>query len=231
MTKNKNYYELLGIDQEAKTKEIKKAYRKMAEKYHPDKIMGIEGPKKKKMLRVMKDLNDAKDILLNPEKRTLYDSMLREQLAQGQNSFANINTITKLYRLSNLIQVMETRGFDAKKPEKKLSLAKKAMRNDDHMKAIQIIDEGIAWIEENYPETFYAQKKSEARTQRQIDKDLPSFDEYRSEPLPIEEPKEPKEPRFHPPPKKRDRPSECPKCFNPIQEDQDYCYYCGFSFD
>ena len=61
----KNYYEVLGITKAASQEEIKKAYRKLAHKYHPDKNGG-DGKEFKK-------INEAYQILSDKEKRTQYD--------------------------------------------------------------------------------------------------------------------------------------------------------------
>jgi len=60
----KDYYQILGISREASQDEIKKAYRKLAHKYHPDK----GGDEKK-----FKEINEAYQILSNKEKRSQYD--------------------------------------------------------------------------------------------------------------------------------------------------------------
>lgn len=65
---SKDYYNILGIDKNATEDEIKKAYRKMAIKYHPDKNPGDETAEEK-----FKEAAEAYDILSNPEKKSNYD--------------------------------------------------------------------------------------------------------------------------------------------------------------
>lgn len=64
-----DYYEALGIDKNASGDAIKKAYRKLALKYHPDK-----NPDDKKAEENFKKISEAYAVLSNPEKRTRYDS-------------------------------------------------------------------------------------------------------------------------------------------------------------
>lgn len=65
----KNYYDVLGVSKDATPAEIKKAYRKLAQKYHPDKNQGDE-----KAADMFKKVNEAHTTLSNPEKRALYDA-------------------------------------------------------------------------------------------------------------------------------------------------------------
>jgi len=225
LTRNKNYYQLLEIDPNASASEIKKAYRRKAEKYHPDKIKTREKAKVDQALKRMKELNQAKDILLNPEQRVLYDSILEQQIADYSSfSYLNFTTITKLYRLTRLCKELDKQGFPAKKPKLFLRHAKNAVKEEDFQFALEVINDGIEWIESNYPEVIYIQRRTEAKAQKEIDKDLPSFDFFRKKARATTD--EQVEQLSY-----KERPSECPKCYNPIQEDQDYCYYCGFSFD
>lgn len=68
---NNNYYQILGINQNASQDEIKKAYRKLALKYHPDK--------NKKTLEKFKEINLAYVTLIDNEKRFVYDSEIKKK--------------------------------------------------------------------------------------------------------------------------------------------------------
>ena len=68
MSIKKDYYEVLGINKNADDKAIKKAYRKLAKKYHPDINPGDANAEAK-----FKEVTEAYEILSNPEKRKLYD--------------------------------------------------------------------------------------------------------------------------------------------------------------
>ncbi|MBC77077.1 MAG: molecular chaperone DnaJ [Halobacteriovoraceae bacterium] len=63
----RDYYEVLGVDRSASKEEIKKAYRKLAMKYHPDRNPGPEGESK------FKEASEAAEVLLNEEKKARYD--------------------------------------------------------------------------------------------------------------------------------------------------------------
>jgi molecular chaperone DnaJ len=61
----KDYYEILGVSRDASNDEIKKAYRRLAHKYHPDKSGGDE--------KKFKEINEAYQILSDPTRRSQYD--------------------------------------------------------------------------------------------------------------------------------------------------------------
>ncbi|KAL6740472.1 hypothetical protein Aduo_013823 [Ancylostoma duodenale] len=70
-TKGTHLYSVLGVDKKATEEEIKKAYRKLALKYHPDKNLDGDPEKTEKF----KEINYANAVLSNPNKRKVYDEM------------------------------------------------------------------------------------------------------------------------------------------------------------
>ena len=70
--KNRDYYKILGINRNATAEEIKKAYRKMALKYHPDRNSESEESKKIAQ-RKFQDISDAYVVLSDPKKKGMFD--------------------------------------------------------------------------------------------------------------------------------------------------------------
>jgi molecular chaperone DnaJ len=66
----RDYYETLGVSKGADSEELKKAYRKLAMQYHPDRNQGDKEAEKK-----FKEINEAYEILKDGDKRAAYDRM------------------------------------------------------------------------------------------------------------------------------------------------------------
>src|SRR5918911_1158499 len=66
--KTRDYYEVLGVGRAATEEQIKTAYRKLARKFHPDLNPGDKAAEER-----FKELQEAYDVLADPEKRKLYD--------------------------------------------------------------------------------------------------------------------------------------------------------------
>lgn len=89
---NKDYYEILGVNRNASLEEIKKAYRKLALKYHPDKNPGDKAKEEK-----FKEINEAYGVLSDSTKRAHYDqfgsvegAVFEEGLRKGFEDFGDI---------------------------------------------------------------------------------------------------------------------------------------------
>ena len=78
MGTKRDYYEVLGIDRSADKEAIKKAYRKMAKKYHPDSNEGNPDAEEK-----FKEVTEAYNVLSDPEKKKLYDQFGHAAFEEG----------------------------------------------------------------------------------------------------------------------------------------------------
>ena len=81
----RNYYEILGVDKNAPSNEIKRAYRTLAIKYHPDRNLGNKAAEEK-----FKDINEAYEVLSDQTRRVQYDqSISRKNFINKAGSFGN----------------------------------------------------------------------------------------------------------------------------------------------
>lgn len=77
-----DYYEVLGVDKSSDEQAIKKAYKRLAMKYHPDR-----NPDNKEALDKFKEIQEAYEILSNPEKKEQYDQYGHSAFEQGGGGF------------------------------------------------------------------------------------------------------------------------------------------------
>ena len=89
----KDYYKVLGVKKDASADEIKKAYRKLAIKYHPDKNAGDKAAEDK-----FKEANEANEVLSDADKRKKYDELgenwqQNQQYQQYANQAAAIEAV------------------------------------------------------------------------------------------------------------------------------------------
>lgn len=85
MQEVRNYYEMLGVDKNAPSNEIKKAYRTLAIKYHPDRNLGNKAAEEK-----FKDIVEAYEVLSDQTRRVQYDqSISRKNFINKAGSFSN----------------------------------------------------------------------------------------------------------------------------------------------
>src|SRR5438445_13604511 len=81
-TKKRDYYEVLGVGRSTSEEEIKRAYRKLAVKFHPDKNPNDPHAEEK-----FKELGEAYDVLIDADKRAAYDRYGHAAFAHGAGGF------------------------------------------------------------------------------------------------------------------------------------------------
>lgn len=99
MASKKDYYEILGVQKDASEDDIKKAYRKLALKYHPDR-----NPGDKEAEEHFKEINEAYAVLSDKEKRSQYD-------AYGMSGFRQRYSQEDIYRGFNIGDLFKDLGF------------------------------------------------------------------------------------------------------------------------
>ena len=89
---SRDYYDVLGVSRDADDGEIKKAYKKLALKYHPDKNPGNDNAEKS-----FKEAAEAYDVLRDPEKRRIYDAHGHEGLSGTGAGFSDVEDIFRVF--------------------------------------------------------------------------------------------------------------------------------------
>ncbi len=107
----KDYYQTLGVRETATPDEIKKSYRNLAFRYHPDKNPGSQ--------ELMKEINEAYAVLSNPEKRREYDYLRQSFGSFARDRFRQTHTDEDIFRNSDINQIFEelSRIFGFSRPE------------------------------------------------------------------------------------------------------------------
>ncbi|MCF8025136.1 MAG: DnaJ domain-containing protein [Desulfobacteraceae bacterium] len=95
----KDYYKILGVDKNASQDDIKKAYRKLAMKYHPDHSSGSKENEEK-----FKEISEAYAVLSDPEKRKQYDTY-------GDEDFRERYTQEDIFKDADLGDILREFGF------------------------------------------------------------------------------------------------------------------------
>ena len=117
----RDYYEVLGVSRDASEDEIKKAYRKLAMKYHPDK-----NPDNKEAEEKFKEASEAYEVLSDKEKRQLYDQYGHEGIDQqfgnggfSWNDFSHFDDISDLFGggFSSIFDTLFGGGFSSRSRE------------------------------------------------------------------------------------------------------------------
>jgi len=93
----KDYYEILGVSKDASQADIKKAYRNLARKYHPDR-----NPGNREAAERMKEINEAYAVLSNPEKRQEYDWHSKQYGSYARDRFRQTYTQQDIFKDSDI---------------------------------------------------------------------------------------------------------------------------------
>ncbi|RLA85219.1 MAG: molecular chaperone DnaJ [Deltaproteobacteria bacterium] len=109
MRTNKDYYKILGVPRNATQEEIKRAYRQLALKYHPDRNPGDKEAEER-----FKEIAEAYEVLRDPEKRRLYDLYGTEGVRRS-TGFSGFKTVEDIFSAFNDL-FEEFFGFSTRRP-------------------------------------------------------------------------------------------------------------------
>ena len=109
-----DYYQILGVDQQASARQVKDAYRKLAFQYHPDR-----NNKNPEAAEKMKSVNEAYAVLSNADKRREYDTLRQQFGSSAYSQFRQNYSEQDIFSGSDINQILEQmarafglRGFD-----------------------------------------------------------------------------------------------------------------------
>ena len=122
---NKNYYDILQINQNASPEIIEKAYKTLAKKYHPDLQ---EENNKKEAEEILKEINEAYEILSNSDKKALYDQNLKNETI---SSNINLNSFNTTYNKNSQLNQEDIDRI--KKEEQELEYKKRQLQYQEQI--------------------------------------------------------------------------------------------------
>lgn len=110
----KDYYQILGVQQDADAGQMKEAYRQLALKYHPDRNKGNP-----EATEAMKNINEAYAVLSNPKNKRAYDTMRQQFGSSAYNRFRQAYTEQDIFHGSDIFHIFEemTRSFGFRNPD------------------------------------------------------------------------------------------------------------------
>jgi DnaJ-class molecular chaperone len=113
----KDYYRILGVAENAGADDIRKAYRNLAFRYHPDRNAGNE--------EMMKEINEAYAVLSNPPKKNEYDALRQRYGSFARDRFRQTHADQDIFRDSDIGQIFEelSKAFGFSGPEDLFSRA------------------------------------------------------------------------------------------------------------
>src|SRR5918995_2167422 len=101
----RDYYDVLGVSKTASADEIKKAYRKLARQYHPDRNQGDKEAEER-----FKEIQGAYDVLRDPEKRKQYDQLGSRIFTGGEGRGGNFQWSGNIGDLGDLGDLSDLLG-------------------------------------------------------------------------------------------------------------------------
>ena len=102
---NQTHYDILGVPNDADESQIKKAYRALSLKYHPDRNPSEEAKSK------IQEINGAYEVLSNDQSRAQYDNELRFGNGGGGIPFTHMNSMNEFTDINNIFNMMFGGGF------------------------------------------------------------------------------------------------------------------------
>nr|CAG8495856.1 9072_t:CDS:2 [Entrophospora candida] len=112
---SKTLYEILGVEEDASEAEIKKAYRKLALKYHPDKNSGSKEAEEK-----FKEISKAYDVLSDPQRRKKYDNGGDAEKLVSLNSESELETFkNQMLNAIEAARIKKNNGNNGEEPSRR----------------------------------------------------------------------------------------------------------------
>ena len=123
---NKNYYDILQINQNASPEIIDKAYKTLAKRYHPDLQ---EESNKKEAEEILKEINEAYEILSNPDKKALYDQNLKDETISN----INLNSFNSTTNENPETDINQKKFDEIRKEQQELEYKRQQLQYQEQM--------------------------------------------------------------------------------------------------